>query len=683
MDVKINIPNFPNICRICFAKISESEPVSSITDQLQNGASYWAMLSDLFSLDHEQEPAENNDSENLPRYICNNCAKYIDFIQAFRLETIANQKFLHAWVAFKYRADVGPLTDLFHIQTGYHGIIRKTLQKLEVIGDGDVCLADLIKDSEKISQDVDVKLELQAEPVEIDDPLLNAFFTEQGNEVKQYDDYEHQICDEAVGCAEDILLDSHQSHDNAVGTESRKTKKPKGVRYQDIDGVQVRLCPFENCGVVPRGQGEKHNRERHRAYCKICGMVFLDHAQAMHHVAIHQSEEDRLRCEVCDKPFWRDLDLKLHRRDFHGIDVDRYECSYCEQRFKRQTDMQQHREIHTVCKFCPKNSKSYKTMLVHTREQHRDKLNPCQSCPATFLGTKELEMHEKIHIDGRHCVQFSLNNWVPAHCQTCVRDLFNVEYLQSHIEQVHTQGLAEKALRNRNFAKRTKEELAMLEYKFKCSDCSARFRLKASLRGHWRKNHGGEKFICEHCGACFKSKGEMQLHGRYLHTKITPFECDFCDKRCHTKNDLKIHRRSHTNEKPYKCWYDGCDKAYKTRSAVTKHYRVHSDEKRYKCLYEGCDKAYKCSQLLKVHHRKHTLEKPFKCWYCELYFDSNNNRSKHSQRHHVGLPIGRELERLNQQKMKEVGSSESPKSSTGAGNTEEHVAVRKAETEDP
>lgn len=349
----------------------------------------------------------------------------------------------------------------------------------------------------------------------------------------------------------------------------------------------------------------------------------------------------------------------------------------------RQTDMQQHREIHTVCKFCPKNSKSYKTMLVHTREQHRDKLNPCQSCPTTFLGTKELEMHEKIHIDGRHCVQFSLNNWVPAHCQTCVRDLFNVEYLQSHIEQVHTQGLAEKALRNRNFAKRTKEELAMLEYKFKCSDCSARFRLKASLRGHWRKNHGGEKFICEHCGACFKSKGEMQLHGRYLHTKVTPFACDFCDKRCHTKNDLKIHRRSHTNEKPYKCWYDGCDKAYKTRSAVTKHYRVHSDEKRYKCLYEGCDKAYKCSQLLKVHHRKHTLEKPFKCWYCELYFDSNNNRSKHSQRHHVGLPIGRELERLNQQKMKEVGSSESPKSSTGAGNTEEHVAVRKAETEDP
>lgn len=290
-------------------------------------------------------------------------------------------------------------------------------------------------------------------------------------------------------------------------------------------------------------------------------------------------------------------------------------------------------------------------MLEHMRKDHRAEMIPCDICKTVFLGSNELEMHAKRHRDGRmeNSIQFPLKNWTAAQCHTCERDFYNEEYRASHIEQDHKKGLSEKPIKNTNFKRRTQEELDRLEYKFKCNDCPARFRLKTSLKGHWRKNHSGQKFICEHCGACFKGRPEMRMHVRYMHIKDTPFGCEFCDKRCITKNDLKIHRRSHTNEKPYKCSYEGCDKAYKTQSAVTKHFRVHTGEKPYKCAYEGCNKSYACSQLLKTHNRTHTLEKPFKCWYCELFFNSTNNRRKHCHRHHVGMPIGRELEKLNQQ----------------------------------
>ncbi|EAT33436.1 AAEL014289-PA [Aedes aegypti] len=671
MDIKINIPNYPNICRVCFVEIRHTESCVSVKDQLKNGASYWTLVHELCSLGLEQEPNENDTSESLPQYICNNCTKQIDLLQTFKSETVANQLFLNAWIAFKYRADAGPLRDLFHIQVSYHDAIRKTLRRIKILEDEDVCLETLINDSEEVSSHLEVKFEVKNEPLDIEDPLLNSVYSEFDNGAKEQNNYDHQTCEDEDGFGENSLV-ALKDQKNAGDNKPPKKRKRKVDLELNIDGVSSRPCYLENCEPIPVGQGEKHIREKHRAYCKICGMVFLSHSQAVHHVAIHKSDEDRYRCEVCDKPYWRELDLKLHRRDFHGIDVANHECPYCDEKFQRKADMLQHRETHTVCKFCPKQSKFYKTMLKHARERHRDQLKSCKSCQAVFLGAKELDMHEKAHLEGReeNCIQFPIKNWTPAHCQTCVRDLFNQEYLLRHNEQAHTHGLSEKPPRNRNFKNRTKEELDKLEYKYKCDDCSAKFRLKTSLKGHWRKNHSGEKFICEHCGACFKSRAEMMMHDRYLHAKITPFACDFCDKRCHTKNDLKIHRRSHTNEKPYKCWHEGCDKAYKTRSAVTKHFRIHTGEKPYKCSYEGCDKSYACSQLLKVHRRKHTLEKPFKCYYCELYFDSTNNRRKHCHRHHAGLPIGRELERLNQQGAKGNSTGESTEHSEGSRSAE-------------
>ncbi|XP_065080736.1 zinc finger protein ZFP2-like isoform X2 [Ochlerotatus camptorhynchus] len=577
--------------------------------------------------------------------MCPTCAKQIETFQTFRFETIANQQFLKAWTAYRFGADTVPLTKLLRDQTKFHPTIRKTLHRLKVIESEDAPLEDLITDS-RLDPEIIEKVEVKVEPEDIENPLLGPRCDRNGDEDISVE-YEEQDDDNVEQLPDELLLEQ----DNSLEDVLSKKRKRSFDRVKIVDGVRTRPCYLDNCEPVPVGQADRHTRENHRAYCRFCGLVFLTYAQAVHHLAIHKNDKDRLRCEVCEKPFWREFDLNLHMREFHGIDVPTHECPVCGERFGKKIDLLEHRATHTKCKFCAKKFKTYRTMLDHMKKEHREGLIPCDICKTVFLGSRELEMHARRHRDGRmeNSIQFSLKNWTVAQCNTCERDFYNHEYRRIHIENDHKEGLSEKPIRITNYKRRTEEELARLEYTFQCDDCPARFRLKTSLKGHWRKNHSGQKFICEHCGACFKGRTEMNRHAQYMHTKDTPFSCEFCDKRCITKNDLKIHRRSHTNEKPYKCWFEGCDKAYKTRSEVTTHFRVHTGERPYKCAYEGCDKSYSYSQQLKIHNRYHTLEKPFKCWYCELYFNSTNNRRKHCRRHHVGMPIGRELERLNQQ----------------------------------
>ena len=64
------------------------------------------------------------------------------------------------------------------------------------------------------------------------------------------------------------------------------------------------------------------------------------------------------------------------------------------------------------------------------------------------------------------------------------------------------------------------------------------------------------------------------------------------------------------NKKRKKCNYENCGYSCVYASTFKIHKRTHTGEKPYKCDYENC--GYSCTQAstLKTHKRTHTGEKP-------------------------------------------------------------------------
>lgn len=124
------------------------------------------------------------------------------------------------------------------------------------------------------------------------------------------------------------------------------------------------------------------------------------------------------------------------------------------------------------------------------------------------------------------------------------------------------------------------------ETHFECEDplcqCGRVFKTKSSLRRHAIRRKRLCGYICPElgCGRDFLFPSELRIHVR-SHTGERPFKCPQCDYASTTRGNLVVHMRRHTGEKPYRCSI--CDFASSQAAGVTVHMSVHTSRGLHVC----------------------------------------------------------------------------------------------------
>ncbi|XP_052009629.1 zinc finger and BTB domain-containing protein 24 [Xyrauchen texanus] len=166
-----------------------------------------------------------------------------------------------------------------------------------------------------------------------------------------------------------------------------------------------------------------------------------------------------------------------------------------------------------------------------------------------------------------------------------------------------------------------------------CDDCGKVFKNHLFLKIHQRTHTGEKPFRCSVCGKGFTQKHTLLVHQR-MHTGEKPFICTICSKALSTKHSLQEHMNLHTENKSFSC--DQCGKTFSQKRQLKSHYRVHTGKALPECAH--CHHKFMDAAQLKKHLRTHTGEKPFTCEICGKCFTAKSTLQTHIRIHRGEKP---------------------------------------------
>lgn len=194
-------------------------------------------------------------------------------------------------------------------------------------------------------------------------------------------------------------------------------------------------CACNICSRAFSSEIKKNLHEkRHKARkCDLCSKVFRSQPAFNNHIQRHSIKFNvhgqKQSCSFCEKECTNDNDLTSHVNKVH-LQIKPYSCDMCDKQFYTQKNLKCHKKVHCMrskekCEFCTKTLKSRKDLVIHIRKHIGIKPHQCLLCSQMFYSENLVIKHMNKWHGGRFC------------CKLCKKVFVNKIGLRNHVNMVH------------------------------------------------------------------------------------------------------------------------------------------------------------------------------------------------------------------------------------------------------
>ncbi|CAH1791500.1 unnamed protein product [Owenia fusiformis] len=154
-----------------------------------------------------------------------------------------------------------------------------------------------------------------------------------------------------------------------------------------------------------------------------------------------------------------------------------------------------------------------------------------------------------------------------------------------------------------------------------CQTCGSRWNTIHEWTMHMMSHTNIKSYECQYCGKTLKCRNAYLCHIRLEEGK-QPYVCEICGQRCNTSGTLTGHMSSH-NPKMSKCKI--CQKSVRSDLLRGHIFKTHTNT--FTC--DTCGRHFSRKDNLQIHQRIHTGERPYKCETCDKCFIQMSSLNSH------------------------------------------------------